>query len=174
MSRLSITVNAKDHMQGNPDALWTLVEYGDYECPYCGEAYPIVKRLQERLGDKLLFVFRNFPLREMHPHAEHAAETAKFAAASGNFWEMHDLLYMNQQTLEDEFLFQFADELGLSANKLRKSLIAETYRVRIDTDFRGGVRSGVNGTPPFSSMVCVTTVPSISRIFWRQLNKYSL
>jgi len=149
MSRLSITVNAKDHTQGNPDALWTLVEYGDYECPYCGEAYPIVKRLQERLGDKLLFVFRNFPLREMHPHAEHAAETAEFAAASGNFWEMHDLLYMNQQTLEDEFLFQFADELGLSANKLRKSLIAETYRVRIDTDFRGGVRSGVNGTPTF-------------------------
>jgi protein-disulfide isomerase len=87
-------------MQGNSDARWTLVEY--YECPYFGEAHPIVKRLQERLGDKLLFVFRNFPLREIHPHGEHAAETAEFAAANGNLWEMHDLLHENQNNLEDE------------------------------------------------------------------------
>lgn len=149
MSRLSIPVNGNDHMQGNGDAPWTLVEYGDYECPMCGRAYPIVKRLQERLGDRLKFVFRNFPLREIHPYAEHAAETAEFAATDGQFWEMHDLLFENQETLEDEFLFQLAAEIGLSAHKLRGTLAAETYRNRIDADFRGGIRSGVNGTPTF-------------------------
>ena len=149
MSRLSIPVNANDHMQGNGDARWTLVEYGDYECPMCGRAYPIVKRLQEHLGDRLKFVFRNFPLREIHPYAEHAAETAEFAAADGQFWEMHDLLFENQETLEDEFLFQLAAKIGLSAHELRRTLAAETYRDRIDADFRGGIRSGVNGTPTF-------------------------
>jgi protein-disulfide isomerase len=149
MSRLSIPVNGNDHMQGNGDAPWTLVEYGDYECPMCGRAYPIVKRSQERLGDRLKFVFRNFPLREIHPYAEHAAETAEFAATDGQFWEMHDLLFENQETLEDEFLFQLAAEIGLSAHKLRGTLAAETYRNRIDADFRGGIRSGVNGTPTF-------------------------
>jgi protein-disulfide isomerase len=150
MSKLSVAVNAQDHAQGNPDALWTLVEYGDYECPHCGAAYPIVKRLQEKLGDKLLFVFRNFPLQEMHPHAEHAAEAAEFAGESELFWQMHDLLFENQQSLEDEFLLQFADELGLSQHKLSRSLRQRTYRDRVASDFRGGVRSGVNGTPTFS------------------------
>jgi protein-disulfide isomerase len=149
MSRLTIPVNEQDHMQGNPDASCTLVEYGDYECSICGATHPTVKRLQEYMGDRLLFVFRNFPLREMHPHAEHAAETAEFAAANGNFWDMHDLLFENQNYLEDEFLLQLADESGLSARKLRASLVAETYRPRIDMDFRGGVRSGVNATPTF-------------------------
>ena len=149
MNRLSIVVNAADHMQGNANALWTLVEYGDYECPICGQAYPIVKGLKEHLGDRLLFVFRNFPLREVHPHAEHAAETAEFAAAHGNFWEMHDLLYENQENLEDESLCGFAAAVGLSAKELRGSLKAGIYRDRIDNDFRGGVRSGVNGTPTF-------------------------
>src|SRR5262245_55400810 len=166
MSKFSIAVNAKDHMQGNSDAPVILVKYGDYECPYCGEAYPMVKRLQELLGDNLLFVYRKFPLRENASHAEHAAETAEFATAHGRFWQMHDLLYENQQTLEDEFLFQLADELGLSADRLRESLVTEAYRARIDMDFRGGVRSGVNGTPTFSSMVSATTVLSISTIFW--------
>jgi len=149
MSKLSIAVNSHDHVQGNPDALWTLVEYGDYECPHCGAAYPIVKRLQEHLGDKLLLVFRNFPLREVHSHAEHAAEAAEFAGENGRFWQMHDLLFENQQSLEDEFLLRFADELVLPRDKLSQSLRHGTYRDRVASDFRGGVRSGVNGTPTF-------------------------
>jgi len=149
MNRLSIAVHVSDHLQGSLDASRNLVQYGDYECSACGAAFPIVKRLQAYLGDKLLFVYRNFPLREVHPHAEHAAETAEFAAAHGNFWEMHDLLYENQENLEDESLFGFAAAVGLSPNKLRRSLEAGIYRDRIDNDFRGGVRSGVNGTPTF-------------------------
>lgn len=148
-TRLSIPVNADDHAQGNPDAEWTLVEYGDYECPMCGQAYPVVKRLQEHLGDQLLFVFRNFPLREIHPFAEHVAETAEFAAAHGSFWEMHDLLFESQEDLDDEILFRLAAEIGLSAHKLRRSLASEIYRARIDLDFQGGIRSGANGTPTF-------------------------
>jgi protein-disulfide isomerase len=149
MTRLLVPVNANDHRQGSADAAWTLVEYGDYECPVCGRAYPIVKQLQKRLGDQLLFVFRNFPLRQIHPHAERAAEAAEFAAADGRFWEMHDLLFENQQDLEDERLFQLAVQIGLSAQKLRRSLGSEIYQGRIDLDFREGIRSGVNGTPTF-------------------------
>ena len=149
MSKLAIPVNENDHLHGNWEAAWTLLEYGDYQCPVCGEAYPIVKQLQEHLGDQLLFVFRNFPLRQIHPYAEHAAETAEFAGAHSSFWEMHDLLFENQQILEDEFLLQLAARIGLSAQKLGGSLASEIYRGRIDLDFRGGVRSGVNGTPTF-------------------------
>lgn len=149
MSKLSIPVTDKDHKQGNPDARCTLVEYGDYECPYCGQAYPIVKRLQKHFGEELLFVFRNFPLSEIHEHAEHAAETAEFAAANDRFWEMHDLLYENQENLEDDSLLQLASQLHLSTDQLRETLAEGTYRARIKADFSGGVRSGVNGTPTF-------------------------
>ncbi len=147
MSKLSIPVTEKDHKQGNSKARCTLVEYGDYECPYCGEAHPIVMRLQKHFGDDLLFVFRNFPLSEIHKHAEHAAETAEFAAANERFWEMHDLLYENQEDLEDDSLLELAKQLHLSGDKLRKALEEGTYTARIKADFSGGVRSGVNGTP---------------------------
>ena len=149
MSKLSVPVNAKDHIQGDTDAEWTLVEYGDYQCPVCGEAYPIVKQLQEHLGGELLFVFRNFPLRQIHRMAESAAETAEFATAHGRFWEMHDLLFENQGDLQPELLFRLAAKVGLSTDQLRASLASEIYRDRIDHDFRGGIRSGVNGTPTF-------------------------
>jgi protein-disulfide isomerase len=149
MSKLSIPVTDKDHKQGNSNARCTLVEYGDYECPYCGQAYAIVKRLQKHFGDDLLFVFRNFPLSEMHEHAEHAAETAEFAAANERFWEMHDLLYENQEDLEDGSLLELAKQLHLSGDKLRETLEEGTYTARIKADFSGGVRSGVSGTPTF-------------------------
>jgi protein-disulfide isomerase len=149
MNRLLVPVSKNDHVQGSATAEWTLVEYGDYQCPVCGQAYPIVKQLQERLGDQLLFVFRNFPLREIHPNAEHAAEAAEFASAYGSFWQMHDILFENQEDLEDELLVGLAAKIGLSAHKLRRSLESETYRGRIEFDFLGGVRSGVNGTPTF-------------------------
>src|SRR5689334_17654267 len=98
---LTPPVSARDHLWGTVGAPITLVEYGDYECPYCGAAYPTVRELQRVLGDRLCFVFRHFPLAEMHPHAEHAAEAAEAAGAQGKFWEMHDTLYMHQDALAD-------------------------------------------------------------------------
>ena len=149
MSKLSVPVSEKDHRQGDPDAPCTLVEYGDYQCPSCGHAYPIVKRVQKHFGKRLLFVFRNFPLSEMHPYAEPAAETAEFAAAHQKFWEMHDLLYENQDRLDDALLVQLAQQLQLDPEKLRQALASKEFEPRVRADFRGGVRSGVNGTPTF-------------------------
>jgi protein-disulfide isomerase len=149
MTKLSIAVSAKDHQQGNPHAPCTLVEYGDYECPSCGHAYPIVKRVQKHFGKRLLFVFRNFPLSQMHPYAEPAAETAEFAAAHDKFWEMHDLLYENQDRLDDALLFELAQKLHLDSAELREALESKEFEPRVRADFSGGVRSGVNGTPTF-------------------------
>jgi len=142
-------VGPKDHMQGPPDAPVTLVEYGDYECPYCGEAYPVVKALQERLGDQICFVFRNFPLAQAHPHAEEAAEAAEAAASQGKFWEMHDLLYENQDALEPEDLVKYARALRLELPRFVLEMREHVYKERVREDFRSGVRSGVNGTPTF-------------------------
>ena len=131
------------------DAPIKLVEYGDYECPYCGRAYPVVKEIQQRLGSRLCFAFRNFPLANAHPHAEHAAEAAEAAHAQGRFWEMHDLLYENQDALEDEDLARYASDLGLDARRLIRDIQVEAYASRIREDFHSGARNGVNGTPSF-------------------------
>jgi protein-disulfide isomerase len=139
----------RDHIQGPIDAPSALVEYGDYECPYCGEAYPIIKAVQERLGDRLCFAFRNFPLVNAHPHAQHAAEAAEAASVQGRFWEMHDLLFENQNALEDEDLVQYATALGLDARRLIGEVAAGTHTARVREDFRSGARGGVNGTPTF-------------------------
>ena len=139
----------RDHVQGSPGAPVTLVEYGDYECPYCGAAYPIVKELQTRLGERLRFVFRNFPITTSHPHAEQAAEAAEGAAAQGRFWEMHDHLYEHQQHLEDADLHAYAEQLGLDVARFDKELAGHAHADRVREDFMSGVRSGVNGTPTF-------------------------
>jgi protein-disulfide isomerase len=139
----------RDHVQGPTDAAVTLVEYGDYECPYCGAAYPIVKEVQARMGDRLRFVFRNFPITTSHPHAEQAAESAEAAAAQGRFWEMHDVLYENQRRLEDEDLRTYAEQLGLDVERLAGELAEHVHAERVREDFMSGVRSGVNGTPTF-------------------------
>jgi protein-disulfide isomerase len=149
MTKLAVPVSDKDHRQGDPDALCTLVEYGDYQCPSCGRAYPIIKRLQKHFGKRLLFVFRNFPLSQMHPYAEPAAETAECAGAHSKFWEMHDLLYENQDRLDDALLFELAEQLHLDLEALRQALASKEFEPRVREDFRGGVRSGVNGTPTF-------------------------
>lgn len=149
MAKLKVPVGPEDHSQGGADARCALVEYGDYECPYCGEAYLMVKRIQQHFGERLRFVFRNFPLTQIHPNAEPAAETAEFAGAQGKFWQMHDLLYENQSRLEDALLPALAEELGLSGLELQKALQGGAYRARVRADFSGGVRSGVNGTPTF-------------------------
>ena len=139
----------RDHIQGPVKAPITLLEYGDYECPYCGEAYPVVKALQKQLGKRLCFAFRNFPLVNSHPHAQHAAEAAEAAGAQGRFWEMHDLLYENQEELEDGDLAEYASRVGLDAERLLKEVRAGAHTARVRQDFRSGARLGVNGTPSF-------------------------
>jgi protein-disulfide isomerase len=149
MSILKMPVTTEDHVQGPEHAEVTLVEYGDYECPHCGRAYPIVKQVQKHFGKELRFVFRNFPLTEMHPYAEAAAETAEFAGAHGKFWEMHDLLFENQARLGDELFVELSQTLGLPTEALSKAREEGTFEARVRADFSGGVRSGVNGTPTF-------------------------
>jgi protein-disulfide isomerase len=140
---------ARDHTQGPADAAVTLLEYGDYECPYCGAAYPIVKEIQNQLGDRLQFVFRNFPITTSHPHAEQAAEAAEAAAAQGRFWEMHDILYENQRRLADADLRTYAAQVGLDLEAFDRDLAEHVHAARVHEDFMSGVRSGVNGTPTF-------------------------
>ncbi len=149
VAKLTLPVGERDHIQGLATAPITLVEYGDYQCPYCGQAYPIVKELQEQLGKKLRFVFRNFPLSTMHPYAEHAAEAAETAGVHGKFWEMHDMLYENQEALDDEDLVQYASALGLDSSRFTNELAKHTHAARVREDFMSGARSGVNGTPTF-------------------------
>jgi protein-disulfide isomerase len=146
---LSRPVGEHDHAQGPASAPVTLVEYGDYECPYCGAAYPIVKEIQRRLGDRLRFVFRNFPLTTIHPHAEHAAEAAEAAGVQGRFWEMHDYLYEHQRALTDRHLALYAAEVGLDVEQFDRDMTAQAFADRVRADFMSGVRSGVNGTPTF-------------------------
>jgi protein-disulfide isomerase len=149
-ARLILPVSEdRDHIQGPPDAPVTLVEYGDYECPYCGEAYPIVKGVQRMMGDQLRFVFRNFPISTSHPHAEQAAEAAEAASTQGRFWEMHDRLYEDQRALEEPGLVASAAALGLDVDLFAKELTEHVQADRVHEDFLSGVRSGVNGTPTF-------------------------
>ena len=149
MSVLKVPVGPDDQVQGPAKAPVTLVEYGDYECPHCGHAYPIVKQLQLEFHDDLRFVFRNFPLANAHPHAELAAEAAEAAGAQGKFWEMHDWLFENQQDLSAENIAAGAKELGMDVKRLVKDLESRKFQEKVKRDFSGGVRSGVNGTPTF-------------------------
>lgn len=149
VSHLVLPVGKRDHVRGPSDAAITLVEYGDYECPHCGRAYPAVKAIQEQLGDKLRFVFRNFPLNQLHAHAELAAETAEAAAAQGKFWEMHGTLFEHQRALELEHLVGYATQLGLDAKRIVHDLERRVHRARVEEDFLSGAHSGVHGTPTF-------------------------
>lgn len=148
-AQLTPPVGTRDHSAGPTDAPVTLVEYGDFQCPHCKRAYPIIKQVQQALGSQLRFVFRNFPLTKIHPEAQHAAEAAQAAGAQGSFWQMHDRLFERQFALDDDHLVEYAAELGLNADRLRGELDAGTYRARVRDDFMSGVRSGVNGTPTF-------------------------
>jgi len=139
----------RDHISGSADGSIRLLEYGDYECPFCGEVQPIVKEIQRRLGENLLFAFRNFPLTNIHPHSEHAAEAAEAAGTQKNFWGMHDTLFENQGALDDDDLAEYAAELGLDETRLIREVTASVYAPRIREDFKSGVRGGVNGTPTF-------------------------
>jgi protein-disulfide isomerase len=148
-ARLVVPVGVSDHALGPETAPVTLVEYGDYQCPACGQAYPIVKELMDRLGRRVRFVFRNFPLATVHPDAEGAAEAAEAAGAQGRFWAMHDLLFENQEALGGEDLVGYASVLGLDESRFAGELTEHVHAARVREDFTGGVRSGVNGTPTF-------------------------
>jgi protein-disulfide isomerase len=150
MSELTLPVDlTRDHSQGHAGATVTLVEYGDYECPYCGRAHPIVQAVQTAMGERLRFVFRNFPLTTIHPHAQRAAESAEAAATQGKFWEMHHALFAHQKNLSDRHLRLIAEEIGIDPDWLIQELDNGTFAERVREDFRSGVRSGVNGTPTF-------------------------
>jgi len=148
-ARLAVPISADDHSRGPAAAPVTLVEYGDYECPACGAAYVTIADLRSTLGDRFRFVFRNFPLSSVHLHAGAAARAAEAAALQGRFWEMHDVLYENQEALEPDDLLRYAEELGLDLGRFELDFQSEQCIQRVRHDFLGGVRSGVNGTPTF-------------------------
>lgn len=147
--KLAVPVTNKDHALGPSHAPVTLVEYGDYECPYCGRAHPVVTEIKNRLGDGLRFVYRHFPLSEIHPYAALAAQAAEAAGAQKRFWEMHDTLFTHQDRLQLPDLVQYARLLGLNIGRFETELISGVHVDRVTQDFLGGVRSGVGGTPTF-------------------------
>jgi protein-disulfide isomerase len=140
---------SRDHIQGPVTAAVTLVEYGDYECPYCAQAYLIVKEVQERLGSKLRFVFRSFPLTKLRPHAYQAALAVETAAAQGKFWEMYDFLFKHGQILTDDSLRESAAKLGLNVGKFNREFLDRTYNSHVDEDIQSGKDSEVTSTPTF-------------------------
>jgi protein-disulfide isomerase len=154
VKKLTIPVKiGSDHIQGsaNNNSPITLVEYGDYECPYTGMAYPIVKELIREFGnDKIRFVFRNFPLNDIHPHAQHAAEAAEASAAQNKFWQMHDYLFEHQKALDDGHLLEYAQKVGLEdIHKFKDDVSTHIYAPLIEESLKGGIDSGVEGTPTF-------------------------
>jgi len=146
---LVVPVSERDHSQGPSTAAVTLVQYGDYECPYTRQSTTVVRAIQQQLRDQLRFVFRNFPLTEIHPHALHAALAAEAAAAQGKFWQMHDSIFHHQHTLEDANLEQFAEAVGLDLQQYARAMAEHRALARIEEDVAGGERSGVQGTPTF-------------------------
>jgi protein-disulfide isomerase len=148
-ARLSPAVGPRDHARGDEDAPVTLVEYGDFECPQCGAAFPIVNGLQATFGDRLRFVFRHFPITNVHPNAQRAAEAAEWAAAGGAFWPMHDALYEHQKSLSERRIVELARGLGLDPAPLQQAWRSHTFLPRVKEDFLSGIRSGVDGTPTF-------------------------
>jgi protein-disulfide isomerase len=150
VNKLTVPVNiGTDHVRGSIDAPITIVEYGDYECPYTGMAYPVVKEIMKRFDEKIYFVFRKFPLREIHPHAQHAAEAAEAAAAQDKFWQMHDYLFEHQKALDDHHLLEYAQKVGLDIEKFKQEMSGHVYASLINKSLKNGIDSGVEGTPTF-------------------------
>lgn len=143
------SITRYDHIRGSVSAPVKLVEYGDFECPYCAQAHFVIQAIAQQMGDQLCFVFRHFPLVNIHPDAEHAAESSEAAGVQGRFWDMHDLLFENQDALADEDLVGYAAELRLDTRRFADELISGVHHAHIREDFTSGVRSEVNGTPSF-------------------------
>lgn len=148
-NQLKPPVSQADHEQGTVGASIEIVEYGDFQCSYCGAAYLVIKKIQQVFGNQIRFVFRNFPLTEVHPQATIAATAAEAAAQQHKYWEMHDLIYANQAELNEGFLYQLAQQLGLETTKFEKDMQDQSIQAKIESDFESGMRSGVSGTPTF-------------------------
>ncbi len=146
--KLAMQAGPRDHASGGDQAAITLVEYGDYECSFCGRAYPIVKNVRRHFGDKLRFVFRNFPLRQ-HPHAELTAEFVEAAAAQGKFWDTHDMIYEHQNALEVANLIEYATRLRLDVKRITLELETHAHLPRVKEDVTSGAQSGVDAAPGF-------------------------
>jgi protein-disulfide isomerase len=142
-----LAVDEEDHAQGTTDARVTLVEYGDFECPSCGAAYPVLREVRRAFGPNLRFIFRHYPLRDTHPHAGVAAEAAEAAGAQGKFWEMHDRLFEHQAALDDRSLMRHARKIGVDELRLERELAAKTHTTRVERDIESGRAGGVRGTP---------------------------
>ena len=149
MAKLTPPINKNDHVQGPANSVVTLVEYGDYQCPHCGAAFPIVKQIQKAFVKSLRFAFRHFPLSNVHEYAFAAAVAAEAAGRQGKFWEMHDMIFERQSLLNEYALLDFAMEVGLKIPAFKMDLQDPKLREKVETDFESGVRSGVNGTPSF-------------------------
>jgi len=145
----TLPIQDDDHIAGSDTAAVTVVAYCDFECPYCGRAYPIIKRLRTRLTDRLRFVFRHFPLIHKHPLTQQAAEAAETADAQGRFWPMYDLLFEHQEALENRHLLVYAEHLGLDVGRFEQELVGRVHEQRVNRDVRSGRGSGVTGTPTF-------------------------
>ncbi|MDR2919631.1 MAG: DsbA family protein [Tannerella sp.] len=141
--------NSEDHTWGNPNATLVLMEYADFQCPYCRQAYRTLKEVKKQLGNDLKFIFRNFPLQELHAYAVHAAIAAEAAGAQGKFWEMHDMLFENQKRLEDSSLFEYAKQIGLDMQQFENDFENQIYFQKVESDYDTGIRHGVEGTPTF-------------------------
>jgi protein-disulfide isomerase len=146
---LSAPVSHADHFRGDADAPVTLVEYGEFECPECGRAYHVVRRLLEEAPGELRFVFRHFARDDVHPFSERSAQAAEAAGAQGRFWEMHDFLFERQHQLEYNDLFRHAEELGLDVDRFRKELVGRLHLPKVQSDLQSGSESAVNSTPTF-------------------------
>lgn len=146
---LTPPVSERDHARGPVDAPVFLVEYGDFECPHCGEAFGILRQLQSQFDGELRFVFRNFPLADIHPFAELAAEAAEAAGAQGKYWPMHDALFTHQSDLDFESILGYADEIGLDTDRFREDVQTHRFAQRVREDFESGEWSGVQGTPTY-------------------------
>lgn len=146
---LKPAIDSNDHFQGGDKASIEIVEFGDYQCPHCGAAYPIVKEIQDTFGDQIKFVFRNFPLSESHQYAQVAALAAEAASLQNKFWEMHDAIYERQSHLSEDFLKTLAKELDLDVNQFEADIESDLVKEKVENDFESGIRSGVNGTPTF-------------------------
>jgi protein-disulfide isomerase len=149
MGQLTPPISAEDHVDGPERAELELVMYGDFQCPYCTAAFPIVSRIRDQLAGRLLFAFRHFPLREIHPDAERAAQAAEAAAAQGAFWQMHDRMYESRGALGREDLISYATELGLDTERFTAELDSGEHAPRVQRDVDSGLASGVPGTPTF-------------------------
>jgi protein-disulfide isomerase len=149
MTELTPPLSAEDHVDGPERAQLELVMFGDFQCPYCAAAYPIIRRIRDQMAGRLLFAFRHFPLRETHPDAERAAEAAEAAAAQGAFWQMHNRMYESGGALSREDLIGYASELGLDSERVGAELDSEVHRPRVQRDVDSGIGSGVTGTPGF-------------------------